>query len=178
MSSRAIKFVLVGPNAGKTIEFNNRRFVDGEHTHFVRAGITYPEELRLVTRSMGHYGAYVHGSDAHEHAEATWATLQAGLPTPELVQPPEAPPEDEGTEPEAQSFLNIKLVEAIKSLDPDNDKHWNASGLPMIVWVEKAYGQGGLNRRTVTEALPDWSRAAAALAKTAEQPDPTKTEET
>ncbi len=57
--------------------------------------------------------------------------------------------------------MNIK--QALESLDPSNDEHWTADGLPLMdVMSELVGGHGNLTRAQVTDASPDFTRQSAA----------------
>lgn len=64
--------------------------------------------------------------------------------------------------------MNQKIVEALGQLDPSNDEHWTADGLPRMDVVEGIVGDKGITRQQVTQAKPGFSRAAALAA--AQQP--------
>lgn len=55
---------------------------------------------------------------------------------------------------------NEEILEAVRSLDPNNDEHWTADGLPRLDAVENLLG-GDVNRKAVTNAAPDYSRSVA-----------------
>ena len=55
---------------------------------------------------------------------------------------------------------NEEILEAIKGLDPQNDEHWTADGLPRLDAVENLLG-GDVSRKAVTNAAPDFTRAVA-----------------
>lgn len=60
--------------------------------------------------------------------------------------------------------MNQKIVEALGQLDPSNDEHWTADGLPRMDVVEGIVGDKGITRQQVTQAKPGFSRAAALAA--------------
>lgn len=55
---------------------------------------------------------------------------------------------------------NEEILEAVRALDPHNDEHWTADGLPRLDAVENLLG-GDVNRKAVTNAAPDYSRSVA-----------------
>ncbi|UFK26672.1 hypothetical protein [Roseobacter phage RDJL3] len=55
---------------------------------------------------------------------------------------------------------NEEILEAVRSLDPQNDEHWTADGLPRLDAVENLLG-GDVSRKAVTNAAPDFTRAVA-----------------
>ena len=67
----------------------------------------------------------------------------------------------EGNGDEAPVSGNTKLRDVIKNLDPNNDSHWTATGLPSMSAIEKGYGSTDITRRDVKEALPGWNREKA-----------------
>lgn len=73
----------------------------------------------------------------------------------------------------AASFANAKtakMIAVLKGLDPSNDEHWTAAGLPMILAIEQSLGQTGIVRKDVEAVLPGWNREKAM----AELVNPTK----
>lgn len=54
-----------------------------------------------------------------------------------------------------------KLTAAVKSLDPNDDTHWTAKGLPAIEAVSKAYGKSNLTRADIEAAAPGYTRPKA-----------------
>lgn len=67
------------------------------------------------------------------------------------------------TEPEAEG--DARLKRAIAALDPEDDSHWIASGLPAMVAVERIYGSAGITRADVEAAAPGYNREAARAAR-------------
>ncbi len=55
----------------------------------------------------------------------------------------------------------LKVVEALKSLSPDEPAHWNDAGFPMIEAVEMISGVVGVSRRDIDKAMPGWNLARA-----------------
>lgn len=55
---------------------------------------------------------------------------------------------------------NEEILEAVRGLDPQNDEHWTADGLPRLDAVENLLG-GDVSRKAVTNAAPDFTRAVA-----------------
>lgn len=182
MTIAQIVYELVGPREGATILLGGRKFIDGLHTHVVANALLALEEIKLVSRAMSFHSAYPSGSPAFDHAQAAWEASQTGAEPPPPFVPGPDPIADKGKEPTAEVFKNQKLIDAIMSLDPENPNHWVGSGLPLIGSVEKIFGQGGLNRRIVSEALPDWNRSsardAAVAAAAAPAADPAETTST
>ncbi len=66
----------------------------------------------------------------------------------------------EPTEPTAVGDESIKT--AVLKLDPENDDHWTAMGLPKVDAVEQAYGKAGVTRADINAVFPDgWNRDTA-----------------
>jgi hypothetical protein len=58
--------------------------------------------------------------------------------------------------------MSKELIQAgAATLDPANDEHWTAEGLPRIEALEAATGLKGLYRADVTDALPGLTRESA-----------------
>ena len=56
-----------------------------------------------------------------------------------------------------------KILEALGKLDPANENHWTADGLPRIETVRMLAGDQGITREQITAEAPDFSRTTAAL---------------
>lgn len=55
---------------------------------------------------------------------------------------------------------NEEIREAVFGLDPQNNEHWTADGLPRLDAVENMLG-GDVSRKSVTNAAPDFNRTVA-----------------
>lgn len=55
---------------------------------------------------------------------------------------------------------NEEILEAVRGLNPQNDEHWTADGLPRLDAVENLLGSD-VSRKAVTNAAPDFTRAVA-----------------
>lgn len=55
----------------------------------------------------------------------------------------------------------MNIAEALKELNPTNDEHWTADGLPRMDVVEGLIGDKSITRADVTNTQPDFNRAAA-----------------
>lgn len=64
-----------------------------------------------------------------------------------------------------EDSADVALAAALRSLDPDNDEHWNTNGKPAMAAIAKAYGSEGVTRKDAEAALPDWDRDKAREAK-------------
>ena len=62
-----------------------------------------------------------------------------------------------------------KILEALGKLDPANENHWTADGLPRIETVRMLAGNQTITREQITAEAPDFSRSAAVVPG-AEQP--------
>lgn len=55
----------------------------------------------------------------------------------------------------------MDIKEALGKLDPANDQHWTADGLPLLDAVKMIASNPGINREAVTAAAPGFNRAVA-----------------
>jgi hypothetical protein len=53
------------------------------------------------------------------------------------------------------------IQEALRQLDPNNENHWTADGLPRLDTVKLLAGDSGITREHVTAAAPGYTRSAA-----------------
>ena len=67
-----------------------------------------------------------------------------------------------------QADVNMKLANAIRALDADNDEHWTQDGKPAIAAIQNVYGQTGFTRKDVEAAVPNFTRDVARADKAAE----------
>jgi hypothetical protein len=67
--------------------------------------------------------------------------------------------QDSGDDGSAERTRRVR--EAVAALDPENDEHWTAGGVPRIDAVEKALGRAGLTRAEVERAVPGYTRDTA-----------------
>ena len=58
------------------------------------------------------------------------------------------------------------LIEAIHQLDPANDDHWTAQGLPAMEALKGFLGDDSITRPQVTEAAPDLNRTTVKVSVT------------
>lgn len=54
----------------------------------------------------------------------------------------------------------MKINEALRKLDVENDQHWTADGMPKMGVVEELVGDKSITRKDVTNAAPDFNREA------------------
>lgn len=55
----------------------------------------------------------------------------------------------------------LKIIDALKSLDPTNDDHWTDAGLPLVGIIATASGIVNVTRKDISAALPGWNREMA-----------------
>ena len=56
----------------------------------------------------------------------------------------------------------MTIAQALAQLDPANDLHWTADGLPRMDAVAELVGDASITRKMVTDAAPELTRASAA----------------
>ena len=61
-----------------------------------------------------------------------------------------------------------KILEALGKLDPANENHWTADGLPRIETVRMLAGDQTISREQITAEAPDFSRTSSTIAPAAE----------
>jgi hypothetical protein len=74
--------------------------------------------------------------------------------------------EGDGVPPgrETRDPQTLKIIDALNSLDPENDEFWTDGGLPTVKAVEHASGIVGIKRKEIESALPEFNRDAARAA--------------
>ena len=55
----------------------------------------------------------------------------------------------------------LKIIDALKSLDPTNNEHWTDAGLPLVGIIAAASGVPNVTRKDISAALPGWNRETA-----------------
>lgn len=142
--SRTQLFRLVGPHAGKTMAVNGHEFVDGECSIHGN-----DEQIKHVANVFACYAAFT--PEAIEAME-----LEAAVaPDPEAIggeKSPQAPP---------VGSPKPSLAEAIGQLDPENDAHWTAQGLPAMDAIENIMGSKSVTRADVNAAADGYTRDKA-----------------
>lgn len=58
--------------------------------------------------------------------------------------------------------MSVKIIDALKKLDPSNDNHWTADGLPRLDTVKMLSGDQSLTRDSIVAVAPGFARATAA----------------
>ncbi len=57
--------------------------------------------------------------------------------------------------------MTMTIPEALKELDPLNDDHWTADGMPRVDVVANLHGADNISRADITNAAPDFTRHSA-----------------
>lgn len=142
------RFILVGPNAGKSGVWGGFEFKDG---------------VCLVTGQLGDITAA--GSllsrfySAHSELLANQMLEKGVTDLAELQAQAKAAvaPEGPGT-----SLLE-RIADVIKGLDPADEDHWTSNNLPALDVIGERVGQD-VTRAQVNEVAPGYTRAAAKAA--------------
>lgn len=58
----------------------------------------------------------------------------------------------------------MNIQETLARLEPGNDAHWTADGMPRLDIIQGLMGDGSLSRKMVIDAAPDFTRASAQAA--------------
>lgn len=192
-----MKFILTGHLAGRTMEINTFKYVNGV--------LDWPGQLDkmggLITY-MATFNAYPLGSDEYnaaiqrdkENANGSGKILSGqgpgaagGLPANSAVASPGQGPgadaaptagrgggtQGSGAEagrvaPQSDDPKVLRVQEALKALSPDVNENWTDEGLPSVSAVENASGVPGVLRKDIEAALPGWTRAGALAALVAD----------
>ncbi len=143
------KFELAGYLAGKTVNLGGYSFVDGVYTHD-----TEDQTIEgLTTYLERSYYAFPAGSQALKDANERYEREQASGEG-EVA----APKTDEG-----EGADNATVKDAIDALDPEDDTHWTAAGLPSTDAVSDLAG-AKVSRAAIETAAPGYNRASAKTA--------------
>lgn len=190
-----MKLILTGHYAGKTMEINGSKFVNGE--------LPLKGDLRSMDgliRYMATYNAFLAGSD--ELAEAQnrdrmnkeiangadeildgQGSNDGGAPSNDAdpgaasgagatgasVDGAGSGSEGDGVPggregdaaPQTSDPQVLKIIDALKALNPDVTDHWTDGGLPRVAAVEAGSGVVGVTRKDIEAALPGWNRDKA-----------------
>lgn len=160
-------FIMVGPHAGKTVQFRDYHFVNGRFTfdgssseaeslaRILRQWGAFPEAdaktLTAPPADVGRDGNLGPASEASE--EQTEPESQT-----EAAEEQEAAPEPATAAPETSAALD--LAEAIGTLDPANTDHWTSNNLPAVDHLSDLTG-GKVTRADVEAVAPGYTRAKA-----------------
>jgi len=68
--------------------------------------------------------------------------------------------------------MEEKIREALAKLDPSNDAHWTADGMPAMAVVEELVGDKSIKRKDVTSAAPGFTRSTPSLGSPSPSGDP------
>lgn len=60
-----------------------------------------------------------------------------------------------------EDITDTDIVDAVYSLDPDNDRHWTQTGQPAMNAIETRIGTSRVNRRDIDRVLPGYNRTSA-----------------
>lgn len=148
------KYELAGVNAGKTINLGGFQFTDGVYTH--ESEDQTVEGLTIYLERS--YYAFPAGSQALKDAQARYEREQATGET-EAVSTDATDPADADSGEEASASVK----EAVDALDPEDDSHWTAQGLPSTDAVTDLAGEK-VTRGQIEAAAPGYNRAAAKAA--------------
>lgn len=150
------QYELAGVNAGKTINLGGFQFTDGVYTH--QSEDQTVEGLTIYLERS--YYAFPAGSQAlaeaqarYEREQKTGLTEQPG----DVVDTEAAPASTEGGE------TTSAVKAAVDALDPNDDGHWTAQGLPSIEAVADLAGEK-VTRAQIDAVAPGYNRAAAKAA--------------
>lgn len=158
--AQQVTFVTIGQLKGKTIAIGpdqKYQFINGEMK-------VDEEDAGLVARALRFYNAFPKG-DADEYHRLACAKLgidpETGQPVADLgpaltkAEPePEPEPEPEVSEemlPEVPERMK-NIMDAIRTLDEDEESNWTSSGKPSLPAVKQAFG-GDVSR---SEADAAW----------------------
>jgi hypothetical protein len=144
--AQQVTFVTVGKLKGKTIAIGPDRkfqFINGEMK-------VDEEDAGLVARALRFYGAFPKGDSEPYHLAAcaklgidpkTGAPVSA--PAPVEKSEPEPEPEPEVEEEELELVIPERMqniMDAIRTLDEDDEASWTSSGKPSLPAVKQALG--------------------------------------
>lgn len=94
----------------------------------------------------GATGASTDGSGSNPEGDGVPAGREAGAPA-------------ETSDPQV-----LKIIDALKALDPTADEHWTDAGLPRVDAVATASGIPAVTRKDIENAVPGWNRESALAA--------------
>jgi len=172
----ATRFVLVGPDAGKTVV--KRATATSKHGyHFVDGVFTINSvEAENVRQILAQYGAFPDGSPEYVEAQRFWEEQNGETKTPTdagSVQQngpgpgqgsadnrggaDEASTGDSGSVPQgdgserAQDSVEPRddIRDALALLDPTTDDHWNTEGKPQIKLIQQLCKDPSIKRAEI-----------------------------
>lgn len=162
-----MKFILVGPHAGKTITLGGHQFVEGAFDFGPDgAGVVPgPDEVAKKGRLLAKlYQAYPEGSPELEAAakrikgdKEPEGRLDVGK-REEQQQAQQQPAGAGGSERARQGAVRSALTK----LDPKVDAHWTGAGLPSVEAVRELSGDKEVSRGDIQNLAPKLTREEAA----------------
>jgi hypothetical protein len=192
-----MKFILTGHLAGRTMEINTFKYVDGV--------LDWPgpvDKMGGLIAYMATFNAYPLGSDEYnaaikrdkENANGSGKVLsgQERGAAGGLSANGTSPSASEGdgavkssangqgsgalgggaetgrVAPQSDDPKTLKVLDALKALSPDVNENWTEEGLPSVSAVENASGVPGVLRKDIDSALPGWNRVKALAAVAAD----------
>lgn len=177
MASINQKFVLVGPNAGKTLLVNGHEFVNGEMTF--QGGAAQAAALEclfeyysVLTVEKAELRALrtLRGKQKPEGGEQLGNAIQAGY----VAQGGQADAQGnataiEATEPAQDApsgapDTKLSLAEAIGLLNPEVQAHWTTNNLPSLEYLGELIGKK-VTRDEVATVAEGYTRAKARAVK-------------
>lgn len=182
-----MKLILTGHYAGKTVVLNGHKFVDGEleltgdisklgnlinYFRSYSAFLSGSDELANA-QARDKENANGSGSDMGEgrtdtggaSADVTGSEEESeweghdGADSGSGGHGAEGDGVPEGRESRDPQVL--KIIDAIKGLDPEVDEFWTAGGLPAVKAIEQSSGIIGVTRKEIEAAMPEYTRDKA-----------------
>ncbi len=185
----ALRYVLVGPNAGKTVKLSKGKYPFVKGVMEVNVSEDKREKYAGITRILARsYNAHPEGSKALDRAQAEWAAQNGGKnagrqannaakakasgAAAQGARPSEADVGSEGHAAEGGDGVGAgdgaeldesakEIREALAGLDVGNDKHWTSTGLPNLKVLGELLGRG-VSRTEIDAAYQGFNREAAA----------------
>lgn len=179
-----MRFVIVGPHAGKTMEIHGRKFVKGvhdanhtpaecallEHTfglfysvHREELAPRKQQEYDMENPTNGAPKVPVHRDVPQGTGPSAGAAAAPGKRDAEAapLSGERAPVDNGGPGRAAGEPSNpLSLADAIAKLDPEDDEHWTSNNLPALD-ILAALTAGKVARKDVEESAPGHTRAKA-----------------
>lgn len=107
-------------------------------------------------------GASPDGTEALGETSGSGHDGTSSAGTEQVSEGDGAPEGRVGSEPPVSSDPQVlKIVDALRMLDPENDDFWTDAGLPKVSAVEDASGVVGVTRKDINSAWPEFTRDAA-----------------
>jgi len=185
-----MKFILTGANTGKTEKFSHVKFVNGIGEwpgpidkmagliNVLASFNAYPAGSKELEAAQKRDKEFANGPSAILSGQGRGA--ESGLETDKPasgeasgsgatgVEVPAAGSEANGSGEEAgrlasqsQDPKTLKVIDAIKLLNPDESAHWSEDGLPLVAIVAELSGVIEVSRKDIETAMPGYNRAKA-----------------